>query len=253
MKLGRNRPYVRFPRLFLKNYTTLVYNPPIVSPGYRAKAMPALNQMYMNDIRADCVIAGMAHLEGVFTANAGNSPYIFTDAQILDLYGKIGGYINGQPNTDNGCDEQTALNFWQQNGLRTGEKITRWIAIDGTNKREIQTAISLFENLFFGIEMPNAWINPMPSPNFVWDVAGPANIRNGHCFVGVDYNEQGVQVCTWGMIGTITWEAIAKYATTPLQGELYCVLDQDMIIKATNKSPNGIYWNDLESNFQLMI
>ena len=51
-------------------------------------------------------------------------------------------------------------------------------------------------------------------PGFVWDVAGPANPDNGHCFVGVGYTDIGVVIDSWGMLGTITWAAIAAYATT---------------------------------------
>jgi hypothetical protein len=43
-------------------------------------------------------------------------------------------------------------------------------------------------------------------------------------FVSVGHNAVGVQICTWGMIGTITWAAIAKYATSICQGELHVAL-----------------------------
>ena len=70
----------------------------------------------------------------------------------------------------------------------------------------------LFENLYFGLELPDAWINPMPdAPGFVWDAAGPADPQNGHCVVGVGYTAQGITIDSWGMTGLLTDKAIAKY------------------------------------------
>ena len=109
------------------------------------------------------------------------------------------------------------------------------------------------ENVYFGVELPDEWISPMPSSSgFVWDLAGAPDQNNGHCFVGVGYTAQGVQIDTWGMIGTITWAAIAKYATTAGEGELYTVLGPDGIAKATKKAPNGFDWSQLVADFDSM-
>ena len=117
----------------------------------------------------------------------------------------------------------------------------------------MKTALWLMENLYFGVELPDKWINPMPAASgFVWDVAGTADPSNGHCFVGVGYNEKGVQIDTWGMIGTITWAAVAEYASTVGSGELYTVLGPDGIAKASGKAPNGFDWSQLLADFDSM-
>jgi len=232
--------------------------PPIKTPvpatwDYTSKASAALTQMYLNDTLGDCVIAGMAHLEGVFTSVETGTPVIFTAAQITEMYSAIGGYVPGKPQTDQGCDEQTALNYWAKTGF-CGHLITGSLAVDATNQTECELASWLFGNLFFGIDLPDAWINPTPSASgFVWDVAGAPNPNNGHCVVSSKGAKTGgVNIDTWGMNGTITWAAVAKYAATSADGDLYTVLTPEIISAATKLSPYGFNWAQLEYDFRVV-
>ena len=54
------------------------------------------------------------------------------------------------------------------------------------------------------------------------------------------------------MLGLLTDAAIAKYATTTGEGELYTVLSQDAINKAAAKAPNGFDWSQLVADFDSM-
>jgi len=217
--------------------------------------------MYLNDKLGDCVIAGIYHLLGVFTANASGTPLIIPDSYAERLYGLIGGYKPGDASTDNGCNEQDALNFWQEHGatpwnadIEQEHKIAGWVSVDGSDWEEVKAAIWLFENVYFGVELPDQWVTTqMPKGNgFVWNVAGPANPNNGHCFVGCDYTQYGVLINTWGLEGGITPAAIAKYATRGSQGELYTVLSPDSISKASKKAPNGFDWSQLLADLESM-
>ena len=250
-KLGRKRPVARGPRLSLKNY--LLRSLPLPPPqiDYADKASKAIAEVYANDSLGDCVIAGIAHVVGVFTGGAGPTPFIYTRDQIIALYSAIGGYNPSDPSTDQGCDEQTALNYWQDKGAPTGShNIAGWVAVDGTDPIECRAALWLFENLYFGIELPDAWINPIPSASgFTWDAAGPPDPNNGHCVVGVGYTQTGVTIATWGMTGLITDAAIKQYCTHDGGGELYTVVSQDALIKATAKAPNGFDWSQLVADF----
>jgi hypothetical protein len=255
-RLGRNRPVARGPRLSLGNYLMRGLPTPPATQDYSKDAAKALAQMYLNNQLGDCVIAGMAHVVGVFTGNAGGAPVIYGNNEIIALYSAIGGYVPGHPNTDHGCDEQTALNYWQQHGAPTPQgthEIAGWISVNGADPTEYRTALWLFENLYFGLELPNAWINPFPSaPGFTWNVAGPPVPTNGHCVVGVGYTPKGVTICTWAMLGLMTDAAIAKYATTPGSGELYTVVSNNALENATQKAPNGFDWSQLVADFDSM-
>jgi hypothetical protein len=254
-RFGRKRPVARCPRLSLKNSLMKGIPSPPAKCDYSTKASAALSQVYLNNSLGDCVIAGMAHVVGVLTGNAGSKPVIYTNQQIIALYGAIGGYKPGVPSTDQGCDEQTALNFWENDGAPIGSthKIAGWMSIDGTNPEEFRTALWLFENLYFGLELPDTWVNPTPSRSgFVWDTAGQPDPNNGHCVVGVGYNAKGVTIATWGMTGLMTNAAIAKYATMAGGGELYAVISQDGINKAVQKAPTGFDWSQLVADFDSM-
>ena len=253
-RLGRRRPVAHCPRLSLGSYLMRSLAPPPATCDYTPSAASALAQMYGNDTLGDCVIAGMGHVVGVLTGNAGGPPFVYTSPQIITLYEAIGGYDPNNPATDQGCDEQTALNYWENNGAPAGShQIAGWLAVDATNQVECQTAMYLFENLFFAVELPDAWINPAPATSgFVWDVAGAGNPQSGHAFVGVGYDGNGVAISTWGMTGTVTYAAMAAYATTTAGGGLYTVVSQDALNNVTKKAPNGFDWSQLVADFDSM-
>lgn len=248
-KLGRNRPTALVRSLHLKNYLMRTYPPPPVSDDWTMAALTSLNQVYLNDQLGDCVIACGGHLEGVLTGNVTGVPITYSDDQILAQYKAIGGY-NGTPQSDNGCDEQTALNFWQQNGFAGGTKFAGWIRVNGADPTETRSAINLFGNLVFGIELPDAWVSSNPTPGFVWDIAGDANQNNGHCFGGFGYQPGQIKISTWGMTGWITDAAVSKYAADAEGGELYTVLSEDWLSKVTSLSPSGFAWSQLQADLQ---
>jgi hypothetical protein len=254
-KLGRKRPVARCPRLSLRNYLMRSLPAPPATCDYTKSAAPALAQVYDNDTLGDCVIAGLAHVVGVLTGNAGTKPFIYSNSEIIALYSAIGGYVPGNPSTDQGCDEQTALNYWENNGAPAGSshKIAGWLSVNAADPSEYRTALWLFENLYFGFELPDAWVSPMPSsPGFVWDAAGPPNPDNGHCVAGVGYTSKGVTISTWGMTGLITDAAIGKYGARAAHGEVYAVVSQDGINLATQKAPAGFDWSQLIADFDSM-
>jgi hypothetical protein len=260
-KLGRKRPIARCPRFALKNYLTRSMPAPPPAIDYTKNATAALANVYDNDTLGDCVIAGMAHIVGVLTGNSGTNPFLYSDNEIVGLYSAIGGYVPGNPSTDQGCDEQTALNYWENNGalppkttsLTGAHKIAGWMTVDATNIEECQTALWLFENLYFGLELPDAWINPMPSASgFVWDAAGAPDPDNGHCVVGVGYAAAGITIDTWGMTGLMTNAAVNMYPKQASGGELYTVVSIDAISAANEKAPNGFDWSQLVADSDSM-
>lgn len=221
--------------------------PPVVD--YARPARSALSQVYLNDRLGDCVIAAIAHLVGLFTANSTGVPAVFTDAQILALYEAIGGYNPVDPHSDRGCDEQTALGYWQQHGAPAGlHPIVGWLAVDPTNVVEVKAAMYLFENLFFGIELPDKWVRDAHGDGFVWD-AGQPNPNNGHAVCGVGFDSHGIQVASWGLVGTLTWAALQRDVIARSYGELYTVLSPEILVKATSKSPAGLAWDQLIADF----
>ena len=252
VKFGRRRPIAIGPHFRLANYLRASLPSPPASCDYSPAAASALAQMYGNDVLGDCVIAGGYHIVGVETGNAGKA-FIATEAQIEKDYGAIGGYVPGDPSTDNGCDEVTAMNYWQNKGFADGTKSLGWLSLDPDNQAEIMQAIWLFENCMFGVELPDGWVNPFPSSSgFTWDVAGDPDPDNGHCYVGCGYNSAGVKIDTWGMLGTNTWAAVKKYCAASAGGQLLVLITPDQLAKGQAKAPNGVAWTDLIADFDSM-
>ncbi len=262
VKLGWHRPTARCPRLFLKNYLTGTKPPPVAD--YSALAKSALENDYDNgeDGIGDCVIAAGYHALGTLTGNNGKL-FIATDDQIIADYTAIGGYDpsaqlvpdDDDPDemvnpTDCGCDDQQALNYWTETGFQNGTTLVGWLAVDAKSKVEIQTALWLFENIICGFDMPCAW-SDVSGDGFVWDVAGAPDEDNGHCVCGVGYDSKGVTIDTWGILGTLTYDATATYAASHSKGgDLSVMILPDQLARAQQMAPHGLAWPQLISDLE---
>jgi hypothetical protein len=254
-KMGRHRPIdgAPHPRLKLSNYMAKsIPDPPKVGNYITAASAPVVNQMYLNNQLGDCVIAAMCKVVGVMQANAGQKPTIFTNQQVINLYSAIGGYVPGNPATDNGCDEVTALNYWLNTGCPAGaNKLTAWMAVNPQDQQEYKTALWLFENLYFGIECPDAYVN-VQGNGFVWGPGQP-DPADGHAVPGFGWTPKGIKIATWGLWGTFLDRAINEIVSTPYGGELYCVLSKTSINKATQKCPVGLDWSQMIADYDSLF
>lgn len=259
VKMGRTPPKLSHARLEFKNYASAALPAPPDPVDYANKAHWFLSEVLHNDTLGDCTCAGIIHIIGNWEANAGN-PINVGPSNALWLYEHACGYVPGDPSTDQGGNEQDVLAFVRANGAGPGggHKIAGFVAVDATNPNEVMQALWLFENVYLGMALPDAWVNPFPSGNgFVWDVAGDPDPDNGHCVVGlggstrarlVGYNSVGVIIDTWGMLGTITWAALAKYCVSGAGGELWTMVGADIIAKANQKAPNGFAFAQLTAD-----
>ena len=171
-------------------------------------------------------------------------PPLFSDQQIEQAYSAWSGYIIGNAATDQGTDEATALRLWQTNGF-CGHRIAGSISVDPSNLDLQKLAIYVFENLMFGVNLPDKWISPFPFSNgFVWDVAGEPDPENGHCFGSSKYDKE-IYIDEWGIEGTITPAAVEKYASSSAGGSLYSVVTKESLIRGSLRAPNNLDWDQL--------
>ena len=209
-----------------------------------------LSQVYGNDTTGDCTEACSYHLLGLRQANAGITPFIPTLDQVLAVYSRDSGYVVGQPATDNGVDEITVLDNAVTLGLAGGDKLSGYLLIDATNRDLVRAASSIFVGLSCCVNLPDAWDIPIPSTSsFKWDVAGPPNPINGHCFAIVDQSDSDLTICTWGLTGSITYDAVAKYAVLGEVGALYVLIDKNVLASGKLIAPDGLDWVQLEADF----
>ena len=251
VKFGRKRPQFVGPHFRLKNYLRASLPSPPTSVDYSGPATSILSDIMGNDRLGDCTCAGAYHIVGVETANAGD-PFHATLLQVVNDYSAVSGYVPGNESTDNGADEITCLNYWTNHGFANGTKLLGWLTVDATNQVEVMTALDLFENLYFGLELPDTYTNPFPGGNgFTWGPGTP-DPEQGHCIIGTGYTTNGVIIDTWGMLGTITWPAIKQLCVPSAGGALYVMLTPDQLAKGAMKAPNGVAWTDLLSDFDTM-
>ena len=123
-KYGRLRPDPARPRLTLEKYldprTALsragLPPVPLTVDVDRASAVQDW-PVYLNDQLGDCTIAALGHMYGAWTAYAGGTEALFADDQIQAVYSRVGGYVPGNPDTDQGCVMQDVLADQQSAGI----------------------------------------------------------------------------------------------------------------------------------------
>jgi hypothetical protein len=267
-RFGRNRPHparVERQPTFAKFRTTS----PIVVPDdwdYGTLATAALQTMLANGpdptVTIDpyaaanglgcCTCAAPAHGVDVWTAG-GDAPVIITADQTITLYCLSCGYVIGDPATDQGGDELTVLDYIATSGIDGNglHKIAGSVAIDATNVTELREASFITGGVEFCAELPNAYTNPFPGPDAVWDVGtGPDYVpqqSQGHCFHGRGtYTSNGPNgqpawgIVTWGTLVWYTTRAAAYYSTSAQGGSANSALSSEWVAKANGKAPNGL-------------
>jgi len=254
MKWGRNLPPPTAKRgLALSDFLQAGWAPPVpvpARPDWAAAAIAGLEDIDGNDQYGDCCFAGIMHLICILIGNTGATLPFPSRAQALALYTAVTGFDPNDPSTDVGGDLPTVMDYVKAHGAyEDGSfKLTGYVSVDASNPDEVRAADYIFGGTYRGVMLPQGWTNPMPSKSgFVWDVAGDPDSSQGHCITGYGDNKQGGFVDTWGLFGTVTEAADAKYFTTAGSGEVHAILWPQWIDQAKQRAPNGMNWDALQS------
>jgi hypothetical protein len=250
---GRRRPAPRHKRFFSKYRDASVVLPtPPASLDYSSASgvrLAGLADVLANDSLGDCTAAAACHIVDSFLARSGSGAPPLVQSDAVGFYSLSTGYDPADSSTDQGGDEPTVLEAWRLKGIdgKGSHAIAGWLDVAPTDVEGMRQLLFLFGNLYFGVELPDAWTRNMPSGDgFVWDAA-PSDPNQGHAFCGLGYTDQGVLVDSWGLVGTITWEAIAQLCAEP-SGELHCVLSKEDFAAAQATIP-GIDWATMVKDF----
>jgi hypothetical protein len=252
-KLGRNRPVetaethpqlFRSVRRYMAGKSALPVAPAKFAYGPEASG---LQDILGNDSLGDCTSAGRSHIIDAITASA-EDPVSVTLAQTIQFYSASTGYVVGNPASDQGGDEITVLTTWRDQGAALdGHTIAGWVSIDPSDAALVKSAMYLFENLYFGLELDPSF-EQIDGNGFTWGTGTP-DPSKGHCVVGVGADENGIQIDTWGLIGTITYAAIAQFCAASAGGNLFAVLTPEIVSRASGKTPGGFDWAGLLQDF----
>ena len=153
----------------------------------------------------NCTIVGGVNLIRVWDILVNESDAIPTANEA------VGEYDNQSGGQDTGLAETSVLQKWRTVGM-FGEKIDAWGPVNHSNITAIKNAIAYYGACYFGVQLPESAQQQFnPGGASTWSLVKGSPIEGGHCIVGVGYNDQGVQIITWGQVVTCTWEWIAEY------------------------------------------
>lgn len=230
--------------------------PSSTSYGAIASAQPVLTDVLGNDQLGDCTEADNYHRQALRQAASGGTVFHPTLAQVIATYSRDGGYVPGDPSTDQGCDELTVLRNAKRLGITNGsaaDKITGYVVIDPTNVALVRKCVSAFVGASICMGLPDVWIDPFPAaPGWTWDVPSGGfvpNPQNGHCFTLADQDETALECWSWAMRFTLTYDALAAGASDNNGGGLYVILDQEILDRVSQAAPDGLDWACLQKDF----
>lgn len=139
--------------------------------------------MLVNDRIGDCVIVAIMHLIQSVTAVMGRE-VVFTDKQAKRAYAAITGWIEAEPETDQGTNLFDALTHWKRDpSLFGGVELEGWASVGKKDWVLQQQGLRLMGGLLNGYDLPL-----VTQRQDTWQVemgAGDEQIRpggwGGHC------------------------------------------------------------------------
>jgi hypothetical protein len=244
LKLGIN--YSKWPAL--KSQTTY---------SQIASVQPVLSDILGNDTLGDCTEACSYHLQALREGASNRTVFHPSLSQVITTYSRDGGYVPGQPNTDNGCDELTVLQNAKNLGITNGnfpkqiDKLVGYIAVDPTNTELVRRCIQMFVGGVMCLELPDSWYRSF-TPGMTWELVNGVytpNSANGHCVAIVDENNSVLKLNTWGNPAYITYEAFAAACLASNGGSFYIESDWEIMNMASLQSPDALDWAMLREIF----
>jgi hypothetical protein len=241
-KLGRLAPHSRetHPRLMLEDYadfSKLPKTPSLVDRASKVTSWP----MYLNDSLGDCTCAAVGHAIQGFTAYASSEVTIPQNA-VLGLYEAVGGYVPGDPSTDQGCNEQDILEYWSKTGV-AGHKISAFAEIaDCTNVAKLRQALYLFGTVYLGINCP-ASAQEQFSKGEPWTYVRGSEIEGGHAIVLQEAKGSDMSIVTWGALQGMQPSFAEHYIE-----EAWVIITPDWIAKNGN-DVDGFNLASLQADF----
>ena len=244
MKLGRLAPKVHAKTLLLDKYLLPEALPAPPEKAYWEYKVGETWPMMLNDSLGDCTCADAGHRVMLWTAHSG-ALVTPTDEQVLDVYKAVGGYVPGDPSTDNGCAMTDVFDYCRTTGI-AGHKIDGWVQVDFTNLRHVRQAIYLFGHLSIGVNLPNSAMDQFEAGT-PWNLLqNDGGIDGGHDIPIFGYGADGFTCVTWGKLQQIGIRWFETYVE-----EAYAAVSVDWIM-ANGDAPNMLNMEALTEDLRLI-
>jgi hypothetical protein len=251
LKLGKHDPRHDARTLRLSAYATDLAAPPSVhwaAPSYG---------MFGNDRAGDCVQAGAAHAEQIWTHLTAR-PFGVTDKDVLDWYSALTGYNQLTGDNDNGTDMLSACTAWRSPSIHDADapyphkySVSGFTEVNVANAPEVRYATWQFGGVYLGAQLPLSAQNQMGD---VWDViTGPdaqPGSWGGHCIWVNAYDADTLTCVTWGTEQKMTWNWFHTYAD-----EAYAILARTWCFgpaSGAGQAPSGFAFAKLKADLKLI-
>lgn len=194
--------------------------------------------MLGNDQVGNCVWAGAAHEDMIFTA-MGGSPVLYQTKDVISDYSACTGYDPKDPNTDEGTDMRKAASYRRKTGLLAADgsrqMVDGYLALKVGNIEQIEVSTSLFGACGLGVQLPSSAMDQFDSQEPWHRTSGRQHNEGGHYISHVGRNSLSDQlVVTWGRLHAATDDWLATYMD---EGVAY--LDFSVLDKVKRISPDG--------------
>ena len=191
-----------------------------------------------NDEFGDCVWAGAAHEQMLWSLEGGTPRQHFATHNVLSDYAAATGFDPTKPDTDQGSDVQAAAAYRQKVGIvdmqGVRHKIKAYVAITPGNLSQLALATWLFGAVGIGVNLP-AVADQQFDAGMPWDVDLSSNTIGGHYVPCVGRDADGnFVVITWGKLQRVTPTFLHTY-----MDEAVAYLSQDILNKSTHLSPEN--------------
>ncbi len=198
-----------------------------------------------NDKLGDCTCAAVGHAIQTWTGMTDKADTILSDKAIVDLYAKTCGYVDGDPNTDNGGVAADVLSYWYKNPIE-GHSLSGFAAIRPGNRATARDAIFLFGVAYIGVQLPLA------AQSGEWDVSPDDHLKGdkapgswgGHAIPLVAYDKDSLTCITWGALKKMSWAWLDAY-----MDEGFGLLSKDWI-NSSGCAPPGFDFATLAADMQ---
>lgn len=243
-KYGRNKPHPKetHPRVMLEDHVdfTVMPSPPAsIDWASEVKEWP----MYLNDQLGDCTCAEVGHAEQAWTAYA-STEFTMPEQNILSLYETVGGYIPGNPSTDNGCVIQDVLQYMTSTGIG-GHKYLAFAQLGYLgDMNKIYQVLDMFGSIYLGINCPDS-AEAQFSKGEIWTYVPGATIVGGHAIALQKKNPDSTMgVVTWGALQQMDQSFWLHYVE-----EAWVAVTEDWFGK-TGDTPTGLNMTSLMADFR---
>lgn len=207
------------------------------------KGMPDNFGMMLNNSLGCCTIAAYYHARQIWTFDANGSEITEPDSNILAMYEQADGYVDGNPDTDNGGVMQDVLTYLLNTGAPVGiglrNKINAFMEVNPTNLDSLRHVIYDSGCAYIGVNLPQS-----AEQGMTWDVGGDETIAGRHCVILTGYNPDGFTAISWGQRYSVTNAFIEKF-----NEEAYAIVDPTFIV-ASGTTPLGMTLQELEDAMQ---